>query len=177
MSTPEADKPRDEDPADSSGRLSREEVFSWLSGPRAAGERAGIEYGYRGERLGFPAEGTGSVASFGRRLVAMFLDWVAALLIARVIEAQLLEPTAATSTLLVPLVFFLEIALLTMVGGASFGQGLMRIRVAALGGGRASPLRVLARTFLLCLAVPALIWDRDGRGLHDRAANSVVLDR
>jgi uncharacterized RDD family membrane protein YckC len=28
---------------------------------------------------------------------------------------------------------------------------------------------------LLLLFIPALIWDRDGRGLHDRAAGTVVL--
>jgi hypothetical protein len=33
------------------------------------------------------------------------------------------------------------------------------------------------RTLLLVLVVPALIWDRDYRGLHDRAANSVVVRR
>ena len=33
----------------------------------------------------------------------------------------------------------------------------------------------LLRTALLCLAVPALIWDRDGRGLHDRLARTVQV--
>lgn len=33
----------------------------------------------------------------------------------------------------------------------------------------------LVGTLLLCLAVPALIWDRDQRGMHDRAANTVVV--
>jgi hypothetical protein len=36
---------------------------------------------------------------------------------------------------------------------------------------------VLLRTVLMCLAVPALIWDRDGRGLHDRTARCVVVLR
>ena len=42
-------------------------------------------------------------------------------------------------------------------------------------GGAPGFVSVLARTFLLCLAVPALVWDRDQRGLHDRAANTVVV--
>jgi hypothetical protein len=29
---------------------------------------------------------------------------------------------------------------------------------------------------LLLLLIPALIWDRDGRGLHDKAADSVVVN-
>jgi hypothetical protein len=28
---------------------------------------------------------------------------------------------------------------------------------------------------LLCLAIPALIWDRDGRGGHDKVANTALL--
>jgi uncharacterized RDD family membrane protein YckC len=28
---------------------------------------------------------------------------------------------------------------------------------------------------LLGLLIPAVIWDRDGRGLHDRAAGTVVI--
>jgi uncharacterized RDD family membrane protein YckC len=31
------------------------------------------------------------------------------------------------------------------------------------------------RTALLMLLIPALISDRDGRGLHDRAAGTVVV--
>jgi uncharacterized RDD family membrane protein YckC len=37
------------------------------------------------------------------------------------------------------------------------------------------PLRILARTGLLCLFVPALIFDRDGRGLHDRFTDTAVV--
>ena len=33
---------------------------------------------------------------------------------------------------------------------------------------------VLARTLLLGLLVPAVVWDRDGRGLHDRAAGTTL---
>jgi hypothetical protein len=36
-------------------------------------------------------------------------------------------------------------------------------------------LRSAARAVLLSLAVPALIWDRDQRGLHDRFLGTVLL--
>lgn len=42
-------------------------------------------------------------------------------------------------------------------------------------GGRLGVLRVLLRTLLLALVIPALIWDRDGRGLHDRLARAVQV--
>ena len=35
--------------------------------------------------------------------------------------------------------------------------------------------RAALRTLLLCLLIPALIWDRAGRGLHDKAAGTVVV--
>ena len=36
-------------------------------------------------------------------------------------------------------------------------------------------LTALLRTALLVLLVPALVYDRDKRGLHDRAAKTVVV--
>jgi hypothetical protein len=37
------------------------------------------------------------------------------------------------------------------------------------------PGRRALRALLLCLFVPALVMDADSRGLHDRAARSVVV--
>jgi uncharacterized RDD family membrane protein YckC len=37
------------------------------------------------------------------------------------------------------------------------------------------PLAAIVRTVLLMLLVPALIWDKDRRGLHDRIAQTVVI--
>jgi hypothetical protein len=34
---------------------------------------------------------------------------------------------------------------------------------------------VLLRTVLLAFLVPAIIWDRDGRGLHDKAAGALTI--
>ena len=59
--------------------------------------------------------------------------------------------------------------------GSTPGKRLFGLRVVALGTGRVQPLRALLRTALLCLAIPALIWDRDGRGLHDRLAGTVEV--
>ena len=157
--------------ADGAAGLSRKDVFSWLGGPRAAVETSGIELGYRGQRLGFPEAGPGSVATFNRRIVAILIDWIASLLVARTIEAQFLDQTTVTRAFLPTLVFFLEISILTTVGGSSFGQRLCGLVVRRVDGSFVSVLRVVLRTFLLCLAVPALIWDRDGRGLHDKAAD------
>ena len=31
------------------------------------------------------------------------------------------------------------------------------------------------RTVLLFLVIPAVVWDRDGRGLHDKIAHTVIV--
>jgi uncharacterized RDD family membrane protein YckC len=36
-------------------------------------------------------------------------------------------------------------------------------------------LDALVRTILLMLLIPAVIWDRDQRGLHDRLARTAVV--
>jgi uncharacterized RDD family membrane protein YckC len=57
----------------------------------------------------------------------------------------------------------------------SFGQRLLGLRVVRVDGGRLGLPRIVLRTLLLCLVIPAVIWDSHGRGLHDRAAGSIVV--
>ncbi|MGW7596026.1 RDD family protein, partial [Streptomyces rubiginosohelvolus] len=35
----------------------RQAIGSWLSGPRAAAEEMGVDFGYRGQGLGLPESG------------------------------------------------------------------------------------------------------------------------
>ena len=148
--------------------VGRRELGSWLEGP-GRGTPA-QEGGYPGRRLGLPETGPGSVAGFGRRLVALGIDWGASLLIAGAFLQSLGWGSFA------PLVVFLvEHLLLVGTLGYTVGHRLLGLRVAPVPGGRARPQAALIRTLLLGLAVPALIWDRDQRGLHDRAAGTVVV--
>ncbi|MBW5484131.1 RDD family protein [Streptomyces bambusae] len=150
----------------------REAIGSWLSGPRAAVEEMGVDLGYPGERLGLPQEGSGSAARFGRRLAAVVIDWAACQLIASQLIAEG-RPTAAANW---TLALFIVLSVLT-VGTVGFtpGKRLVGLRVVAEDGGRLGIGRVALRTLLLALLVPALIWDRDGRGLHDRLAKAVQV--
>jgi uncharacterized RDD family membrane protein YckC len=155
------------------GRVdNRQAIGSWLSGPRAAAEEAGVDFGYRGEQLGLPEHGPGSIARPGRRLGALAVDWGLCLLIAY----GLLTDGYGQATGNWALLLFFVLGVLT-VGTVGFtpGKRLLGLRVVAEGGGRPNPLRVLLRTALLCVAVPALIWDRDGRGLHDRLARTIEV--
>jgi uncharacterized RDD family membrane protein YckC len=130
---------------------------------------------YRGHRLGLPASGQGSLATVGRRLAAVAVDWFASVLVVGLLSQGRLTYGTPTFSLVVLGVFGLEVFVLTWLGGASFGQRLLGLQVVALDRGRVTAGRALGRTVLLCLAVPALIWDSDQRGLHDRATNTAVL--
>ncbi|THA22907.1 RDD family protein [Streptomyces sp. A1277] len=132
----------------------------------------GADFGYRGKRLGLPEQGPGAIAPLGRRFGALFIDWALCLLIAYGLFARGDQQAAGNWALGV----FLVMSVLT-VGtiGCTPGKRLMGIRVIAEDGGRLGLVRVLVRSVLLCLAIPALVWDRDGRGLHDRLARAVQV--
>ncbi|QES50454.1 RDD family protein [Streptomyces venezuelae] len=150
----------------------RQAIGSWLSGPRAAAEEMGVDFGYPGQRLGLPQQGPGSVARFGRRLGAVAIDWLSCQLIAFGLITGGEWTAAGNWTLAV----FAVLAVLT-VGTVGFtpGKRILGLRVVAEDGGRLGFPRVLLRTALLLLFVPALIWDRDGRGLHDRLARAIQV--
>lgn len=133
----------------------------------------GAEFGHRGERLGLPQDGPGSVASVGRRVGALFIDWAVAMLIAYGLLANG-EPQATGNW---ALAVFVVMSLLTVgTVGSTPGKRLLGLRVVAVEGlGRLVLWRVAVRTVLLGAAVPALVWDRDGRGLHDRLSGAVQV--
>ncbi|TQS23628.1 RDD family protein [Microbispora hainanensis] len=142
---------------------------TWMDGPRAAG----ANLGYPGERLGLPEQGPGAVAGWGRRIGAVAVDW---LLCTWAIAGGLLRVQGNDVGVVGLGVFAAEYVLLVSTIGMTLGMRLFGIRVARLDGGRPQFPGVLVRTLLLCLAVPALIWDRDRRGLHDRASGTVVVN-
>ncbi|MGV0100378.1 RDD family protein [Streptomyces californicus] len=132
----------------------------------------GADFGYRGKGLGLPEEGPGAIAPLGRRFGALFIDWTLCMLIAYGLFARGDQQAAGNWALGI----FLVMSLLT-VGtiGCTPGKRLLRIRVVAEDGGRLGFGRVAVRTILLVLAIPALVWDRDGRGLHDRLARAIQV--
>jgi uncharacterized RDD family membrane protein YckC len=150
----------------------RRAIGSWLSGPRAAIEDAGAELGYPGEQLGLPPQGPGSIARPGRRLAALAFDWALCMFIAYGLITDGYGQETGNWALLI---FFVLSVLTVGTIGCTPGKRLLGLRVIALDTGTVHPGRALLRTVLLCLAVPALVWDRDGRGLHDRMARTVEV--
>ncbi|MFF0554952.1 RDD family protein [Streptomyces sp. NPDC004266] len=150
----------------------RQALGSWLSGPRAAAEDAGVDFGYRGEQLGLPEEGPGSIARPGRRLGALALDWALCMLIAYGLITDGYNQATGNWALLI--LFVLGVLTVGTVGSTP-GKRLFGLRVVSVNGGRLGLFRVAIRSLLVCLAIPALIWDRDGRGLHDCLSGAVQV--
>lgn len=133
---------------------------------------------FRGARLGLPAQGPGSLATTGQRFGAFLVDAIASGLVAALF-VQFAHGHGAVGHLpgswsLIP--FSIDYIVGTLVAGRTlgmylFGLRLVRVdRVAAVDPGRA-----VARTGLLLMLLPAVVWDRDGRGLHDRLTDTAVV--
>jgi len=136
---------------------------------------------YRGEQLGLPSAGPGSLASTGARLGAFFVDVIASGLVAATFVA-IARPHSGDSTSHLPgswslIPFALDYIIGLVLGGRTLGMYLFGIRVIRVERpGTISVLAATGRTVLLALLVPAIIWDRDGRGLHDRLSYCAVVN-
>lgn len=117
------------------------------------------------------------MASLGRRAVALCIDWAVAWLIAKLVPG---------GNSLVPLgVFLLMNVILVGSIGFTIGHRLLGLQVRVLGkpgegtvdGAFVGFWRSGIRSVLLCLVIPAVVWDGDGRGMHDRAAGTVITRR
>lgn len=116
-------------------------------------------------------------ASWGRRILALFVDWAASSLAVVAVIGPDGWSEDPLSGFYVLGVFVLESAFLMALAGGSFGQLATRIRVVRYdGSGRPLDLlRALLRQVLIALVVPPLVYKPDGRGLHDLAAGSVTV--
>jgi uncharacterized RDD family membrane protein YckC len=150
------------------------------SAPLGAGSTG--EFHYPGNRLGLPAEGPGSVAGWGRRVLALFVDWIIAGLAASTVTGKPLWAGGNDLNTAHMVIFFAMSAILSGLAGATIGHRLCGLRVGQVEGNQVStaPIGLLAgaiRSALICLLIPPAVYDRDRRGLHDRAASTVVVQR
>jgi uncharacterized RDD family membrane protein YckC len=115
----------------------------------------------------------------GRRLLALIIDWLLCELIVSAVTRHSMigvsdhAYTATQNWTL--LACFLEIYLLTAVSGLTIGKRLLGMRVIRIDGRRPGFAWAALRTVLLFFVVPPLLSDRDLRGLHDRAADTIVV--
>ena len=115
--------------------------------------------------------------SFGRRFVALLVDWAVALLSTAAITGTALAGPGAAGGFLVLGVFLVEVALLTGTLGFSIGKRVVGLVVEGPDGRPIGLPKALLRTALLCLVVPAVIQNDEHRGLHDVVAASRVARR
>ena len=116
-------------------------------------------------------------ASWGRRVLALLVDWVASTFVVVLFMgwSDYSRP-GGPGSLYVLVLFVIESALLTCTVGGSFGKLATRLRVVNVEtGGRLDPLRSLARQILVALVIPPLVFRPDRRGLHDIACGSATV--
>lgn len=150
----------------------REDLGSWLEGtPTDPEER---------ERLGLPSDGPGSPARLGRRAFALVVDWFLSLAVSGLLfpEPGLARGVLAGERLATLAVFGVSSAVLVGLLGHTVGHRLAGLRVVRVRDhGVPGLLAGLIRSALLVLVIPAVVWGRDGRGLHDVLAGTVIVRR
>jgi len=110
-------------------------------------------------------------ASLGRRVLALAIDWTMSRLIAGLLNPYLFI-NSDFSTLFI---FFLEVAFFTIVFQASAGQRILGIKVVTWPDlGRVAPKKIVLRTLLICLVIPA-VFTKDGRPLHNYFTESQTI--
>lgn len=114
-----------------------------------------------------PEHGPGSIARAGRRILGILIDWG----FATVISYAIFHGNQ-WATLLAFIV--LQIVFIPTIGG-SIGHLIVGLRVVPLNGGWVGPWRPIVRTVMIALVIPAVTWDSDHRGYHDKIAGTVLM--
>jgi uncharacterized RDD family membrane protein YckC len=106
------------------------------------------------------------------------IDYTAATIIATGFLGfnQFALPSEAGLTQFAPMLVFvlLQIIFIPVVGGSP-GHRIVGMRLVRMDGGWIGVWRPIVRTLLLIVVIPAVIWDADQRGLHDKAVGTVLI--
>jgi uncharacterized RDD family membrane protein YckC len=124
--------------------------------------------------------GPGSVAPMGRRLIALIVDWLLCSLIVSSITGHILfgnaqDPHYFAAQYGTLALYTFEVYVLTAISGLTIGKRLLGIRAMRTNGSNPGFKWAALRTLLLLFIIPACLTDRDMRGLHDRAADTIVV--
>lgn len=141
--------------------IDRKDLGSWIEGtPQDPDYVPGTSYG-------LPADGPGSVAGFGRRLLSLLIDW--GICVAVSIAFFQYDPLA---TLL--LFVSLNVLLLSLFG-ATPAQFLLGLRVLPVARRWPMPVRALVRTLAMLTVITAVVSNRDRQPLHDVLTGTAVV--
>ncbi len=114
-----------------------------------------------------PAE----LPTLAKRFGALLIDWVLCLLVSNLFGDPLRDGWPPVLVLILEYGFFIGLFAQTP------GMAVVRLKCVSFeDGGRIGIPRALLRGLLLALVIPALIMDAHRRGLHDKAAGSIVVN-
>lgn len=157
----------------------RDVAGSWLSGPTSG---SGPEQKFKGEKLGLPESGPGSMAPLGVRFGALVVDWLLAYALVAVIVSVggpgVLggDSLAAVSSWAVPLVWGVIGVICVWLFAQTPGQAVLGIGTARVDAEESVGfVRALVRVVFIFFLLPPLIQDEDGRGMHDRATGTALI--
>jgi uncharacterized RDD family membrane protein YckC len=118
-----------------------------------------------------PDQAAPEPVSLARRFVALLIDWVLCLLISSIFGDPRRDSWIPLVVLVVEYAFFIGLFAQTP------GMYVRSIRcVSVTTGGPIGVPRAALRGILLCLVIPAVLMDRDRRGLHDRLTGSIIVN-
>ena len=117
--------------------------------------------------------GPGSVATFGSRLLAFFVDGALSVLIA--VVSGFRPGTNGYGLVVYGAFLAIELLFVTVAAQTPGMRVAGVVVVRARDGGKPQLHWVALRTVLLAAVVPALVVDASGRALHDRASGLTML--
>jgi len=103
----------------------------------------------------------------GRRIGGIAIDWAIAVLISFAFFDY--DGWATLGVFAV-----MQVVFIPTIGG-SVGHRIVGLRVIPLNGRWVGVWRPIVRTALLAIVIPALVWDSDQRGFHDKVAGTVLI--
>jgi hypothetical protein len=153
-------------------------IGSWLSGPEPdSGSQDQGSNNYPGQGLGLPQTGPRSLARMGRRIAALFVDWMIAYGLAALAMSVGIGTMATLSTAIL-IVWLVLGAVSVRLFGFTPGQFALGLLVVPVDGRQHVGFgRALVRGVLIAVVIPALITDSDMRGLQDKVTNTAVVRR
>jgi hypothetical protein len=137
--------------------------------PRYTGAVSEPEDYWPGKVFGLPESGPRSVPSIFRRILALALDWAIAVGVSLAFFNY--------AALAIVAAFTVMHMIFGVVLGGSPGHLVTKMRIVPVKGGALGIVAPIVRPLLLILVIPALIMDRDQRGVHERIVGTILVSR
>jgi len=113
--------------------------------------------------------------SLGRRFSALMLDWLSCYFIVTAISGGI-GATVPNRPFYVLGLFFTQVFMLSWLQGASVGHRIFGIRIVRyFDGGPINARQAFIRSSLLVTVIFAITFNEEGRGLHERFSQTILI--